>query len=145
MKFSLTLALCALLTPAAMALSKSVLGEWTTPNGSVVDVYHCGTNVCAKLVGVSQQAASHVDMQNPNPSLRRRSLCGLEIGSGFRLTSTDHAEGGQLYDPESGNTYSGWMTSDGNTLQLRGYVGISFFGRTEKWTRAQADIAPCHA
>lgn len=145
MKFVLTLALVALLTPAAMSSGGSVLGEWTTPNGSVVNIYRCGTNVCARLIELSPQAPAQVDGENPNPKLRTRSLCGLEIGSGFHLTSPSHAEGGQLYDPQSGNTYSGWMTADGNTLQLRGYLGISLFGRTETWTRAQGDFAPCHA
>lgn len=145
MKFVLTLAFFAFLAPAAMSSSGSVLGEWTTPNGSVVNVYHCASGVCAKVVEVSPKAQEYVDAQNPNPSLRERSLCGLEIGSGFHLTSPSHAEGGQLYDPESGNTYSGWMTADGDTLQLRGYVGISLFGRTETWTRVQSDPAPCQS
>lgn len=145
MKFVLTLAIVALFTPAAMSASGSVLGEWTTPNGSVVEIYRCGQDVCARLVRVSRQVPEHVDAQNPNPRLRGRSLCGLEIGSGFHMTGPNHAVGGRLYDPASGNTYSGWMTADGNTLQLRGYIGISIFGRTETWTRVQSDPAPCHA
>jgi uncharacterized protein (DUF2147 family) len=145
MKLVLTLALFALLAPATMSSGGSVLGEWTTPNGSVVNVYRCGSGVCAKVVHVSPKAQESVDTQNPNPSLRQRPLCGLEIGTGFHLTSPSQAQGGQLYDPESGNTYSGWMKADGNTLQLRGYVGISLFGRTETWTRAQSAPAPCQA
>jgi uncharacterized protein (DUF2147 family) len=143
MKVALTLVFLTLLTPAGPPSGKSVLGEWKTPNGSVVDIYKCGNNVCARLIEVSKQAPSHVDVQNPNPALRKRPLCGLEIGYGFHLTNENHAQDGRLYDPESGNTYSGWMTADGNTLQLRGYIGISLFGRTETWTRAQGDVSSC--
>lgn len=139
------LALFALLAPAAQADGKGILGDWTTPNGSTVSIYRCGTSVCAKLVAVSSRELSRLDEENPNPAMRKRPLCGLEIGSAFRLTGPDHAEGGRLYDPNSGNTYSGWMNSDGNTLTLRGYVGISLFGRTETWTRTQTSIAPCQA
>lgn len=145
MKQVLTLALFALFATSALAASRGIIGEWTTPNGSIVEVYRCGDNVCMKLVAVSSKIPEHVDEENPNPTLRTRQLCGLEIGSNFHLTSPDHAEGGRLYDPNSGNTYSGWMNSDGNTLTLRGYVGISLFGRTETWTRAQTSIAPCQA
>lgn len=143
MKTIFVLALFALLTPPIASANHGVLGEWTTPNGSEVTIYRCGTDVCAKLVEVSRHAPSHVDAQNPDPALRSRPLCGLEIGHGFHLTGTDHAEGGQLYDPESGHTYSGWMTANGNTLELRGYIGIPLFGRTETWTRAQADAPHC--
>src|ERR1700739_1447657 len=145
MKQILILALFALLAASAQADSKGILGDWTTPNGSTVNVYRCGPDVCAKLVAVSSRVLSHVDEENPNPAMRTRALCGLEIGSAFHLTGPHHAEGGRLYDPKSGNTYSGWMTSDGNTLKLRGYIGISIFGRTELWTRAQTSVAPCPA
>ncbi len=145
MKYIAILALSALLTTAAQALSKGVLGEWVTPDGSTVSIYRCGSDVCAKIAAVSSRAPSRVDTENPDPRERKRPLCGLEIGHGFRLTSPDHAEGGHIYDPESGNTYSGWMTSNGNTLRLRGYVGISIFGRTETWTRAQHDVTSCRA
>ena len=143
MKIALALAFFALLAPTGPATGKSVLGKWKTPNGSVVDIYQCGGDVCAKLIEVSKQVPTHVDVQNPNPALRKRPLCGLKIGYGFHMTSTNHAQDGRLYDPESGNTYSGWMTAQGNTLQLRGYIGISLFGRTETWTRAQDNVTSC--
>ncbi|HTV06144.1 MAG TPA: DUF2147 domain-containing protein [Acidobacteriaceae bacterium] len=145
MKLAMAFALFALLGPTVAPSQKGVLGEWTTPNGSVVNIYQCGKDVCLKVVAISKQAPSRVDGENPKRALRKRPLCGLEIGHGFHMTSPDHAEDGQLYDPESGNTYRGWMTADGNTLHLRGYIGLSIFGRTETWMRAQGDVAPCRA
>ena len=139
------LALFTVLVSLAWPENSSVLGEWTTPNGSVVSIYRCGSAVCARVVAVSSQAPSHVDAQNPNPALRSRPLCGLQIGANFHLTAPNHAEGGRLYDPKSGNTYSGWMTSSGDLLKLRGYIGISLFGRTETWIRARQPVAPCHS
>lgn len=36
----------------------------------------------------------------------------------------------------SGKTYSSYMyLKDNNTLKVRGYVGVSLFGRTETWTK----------
>lgn len=133
-----------LLSLVAHAQNNGVLGNWTNPTGSTIQIYRCGANVCARLISIRKNAPSHVDAKNPNSALRARSLCGLQIGMNFHLTLPSHAEGGQLYDPESGKTYSGVMTRDGNNLKLRGYIGLSLFGRTEIWTQAPANITPCH-
>ena len=77
-----------------------------------------------------------LDGQNPDPALRSRPLLGLTILAGFRHEADGRWVGGQIYDPNSGKTYRGTISIlDDNTLDLRGYVGIPLFGRTETWRR----------
>lgn len=121
-----------------------VIGYWKEPQGSVIHVETCGQNVCATLVAISPSAPARIDGKNPDRKLRDRSLCGLHIGEGFHLTSPAKAEGGTLYDPKSGKTYHGVLTAHGDQMDLRGYVGIAAFGRTERWTRT-AETATCKA
>ncbi len=128
----------------ATATSSPLLGNWTTPNHSVVHVFSCDpSTLCIRLVKIGPQDKPSVDVNNPNPSDQHRPLCGLLIGHGFEADGPQHAKDGQIYDPESGKTYSAEITQDGDQLKLRGYVGISLFGRTETWHRDSSSVPAC--
>lgn len=63
-------------------------------------------------------------------------IIGMEI---LRHLRPDGAEwsGGEILDPENGKTYRAKMKLiDGGTkLVVRGYVGLSLFGRSQTWIR----------
>lgn len=120
-----------------------MLGDWKEPGGSVIRVEPCNAGICLWLITISRTAPAFTDIHNPDPAQRNRSLCGLKIGANFISRDADHAAGGTLYDPKSGKTYHGQMTVIGNTLELRGYVGIPLFGRSEAWTRPSEPVKPC--
>jgi uncharacterized protein (DUF2147 family) len=133
--------LCTMSAPSQA--TSGILGDWREPTGSVIEIFRCGTDVCAKMIAISKQAPSQFDINNSDPASRKHSLCGLQIGYGFHLTDPTHADSGRLYDPKSGKTYKGIMTSNGDQLHLRGYVGIKAFGRSETWTRENRSAATC--
>lgn len=76
-----------------------------------------------------------LDDKNRNEKLQKQPIVGLTILKGFEKDG-DTYEDGTIYDPENGKTYDCKITYKGKTLSIRGYVGISMFGRTTIWERA---------
>lgn len=121
----------------------SILGEWyTEEERSLVEISRCGDLYCGKIIWLKhpkdEAGNDKVDSKNPDGSLRNRPLMGLEILKNFRHTGSNEWEGGKIYDPRNGKTYSCKMTLEGDTLKVRGYVGVSLLGRTTVWTRKTA-------
>lgn len=76
------------------------------------------------------------DIENPDASKRNEPIDGLLILKGFEKEDDNEYEDGTIYDPKNGKTYSCVMTLDGDVLDVRGYVGFSWIGRTTTWTRS---------
>lgn len=77
-----------------------------------------------------------VDKENPDTKKRNTPLIGLVLLSGLEKDGDKEYDGGKIYDPKNGKTYSCKITHNGNSLDLRGFVGISLIGRTSVWTLA---------
>ena len=145
----LLLSLWALTSIAAAA---SPEGMWLTAGkNGVVEVFRCaagGDMLCGRLawfrIKPDDPNPRALDLHNPDPKLRGRSLCGVVFMYGFRPAGPDSWEDGAVYDPESGNTYHGTMSlrADGR-LALRGYIGITLFGRSEVWSPYTEPLPSC--
>lgn len=78
---------------------------------------------------------ARVDRSNPDQSLRDRDLVGLVFMTDFSFDGGAW-RGGKIYDPRDRKTYRCKMslTADG-TLRIRGYIGVSWLGRSTVWQR----------
>jgi uncharacterized protein (DUF2147 family) len=65
-------------------------------------------------------------------------IIGMTIVKGLKEKNGVY-EGGEILDPENGKTYKCKMKLDdsGNKLEVRGFIGISLFGRSQIWTREE--------
>lgn len=77
-----------------------------------------------------------LDEQNADQKLHNRPILGLPILTNFVKDGDSKYTGGSIYDPKNGKTYSCNINYKGNKLDIRGYIGISLFGRTTTWERA---------
>ena len=117
-----------------------IIGTWLSEkkNGKV-EIYKTGDKYYGKLIWSKTMfeadgATSKKDVKNSDASLRSRKLKDLIILKDFVFEDNVWTDG-KIYDPEAGKVYSCTMKLKGNTLNIRGYVGISLFGRSSVWTR----------
>ena len=69
---------------------------------------------------------------------KNQRLLGMEILWNIHKEGDEYS-GGEILDPFSGNIYRAKLhVIDGGTkLEVRGYLGISLFGRTQIWVREE--------
>jgi uncharacterized protein (DUF2147 family) len=69
---------------------------------------------------------------------KNQSLIGMTIIKNLRAKGEKFV-GGEILDPFSGNTYRVKLKliEAGKKLEVRGFIGISLFGRTQIWERAE--------
>jgi uncharacterized protein (DUF2147 family) len=115
---------------------ESVLGTWlVVKEDAKVTIYKCDDKFCGKITWL--KTPEDLDTKNPDPAKRSNKILGMNILWGFSFNQGQWV-GGRIYDPDSGKTYrcKMWLKSD-DKLNLKGYVGIPLFGRSEIWTRVE--------
>ena len=67
-----------------------------------------------------------------------KTIVGMTIVRGLKQKGDSYV-GGDILDPENGKVYRCKMKLDstGNKLEVRGFIGISLFGRSQIWTREE--------
>lgn len=146
--FALVFSLCIAIPIAWAVNSDDIVGLWNTEEkDAVIELFKCGRKYCGRVFWVKEpnysagdkngrEGQPKLDIKNPDPNLRNRPIVGLQIMHDFSFAGSKRWTGGKMYDPESGQTYSGRMTlTTPNTLDLRGYILFSLLGRTTTWTR----------
>ncbi|KKX50671.1 DUF2147 domain-containing protein [Sphingobacterium sp. IITKGP-BTPF85] len=122
------------------AQSDPIIGKWQNPSGEGrIEIYKKGEKYFGKLYWLKEpndaQGKIKKDVKNPDKNLQSRQVQGLEILTNFSKDGNVYQDG-KIYDPKTGKTYSCKMTLQGtDKLDIRGYVGVSLFGRTESWKR----------
>ena len=122
-------------TNAQNGNSNAILGEWNTPKKDAkILIYKQGEKYYGKISWGNEPGRK--DDKNPDPALRNKELAGAILLKDFSFDGKEKWKDGTVYDPNNGKTYSCVLKlKDTKTLEVRGYVGISLFGRTDLFTR----------
>lgn len=134
---ALILVLCVL--PAYAQASNTLEGLWLTENKrSVIEIVEADNGPEGYVYWITRGGMT-IDLKNPDENKRGKPMCGLPILWGFEKESDMAWSDGQIYKADDGDIYNANMElrADG-TLKVRGYVGISLFGKSQIWNSVSA-------
>jgi len=134
----------ALIVGTALASDDSPAGRWISIDDkdgkprSVIEIADLPSGLQAKIVQI-------YDRPGDNPrhlcrkckgELKDKPVIGMMVINGLKRDG-DQWDGGTILDPGSANVYSAKLRliDGGQKLEVRGYLGISLFGRSQTWVR----------
>lgn len=138
--------------PAATSSAQALIeGVWRTQLASEITIAPCAEGYCGHISKVvvpehilrthdraaieQMRAEDFFDYNNKDPNLRGRPILGLRILT-LRPAERPHVYQGEIYNPEDGNTYSGFMEVLGpDMVRLNGCVMFNLLCRGEDWSR----------
>lgn len=156
-------ALAALLVGLNVAAAQETLvpldpieGTWQTLLLSEVTIIACPEGFCGMLSKIivptegltkeeivaanAMPVESFTDMRNPDPNLRSRPMMGLQILT-LRYGSKPGIYDGEIYNPQDGNTYSGYVEMLGpHQVKLNGCVLYNIICQGEDWVRVIPEV-----
>ena len=129
----------------ANADQTSIIGLWKTidditgkPRG-LVRIYESDGEFVGKIErGLAAQDDPSAICTKCTDARKNQPFVGMVILSGLRKEGDEYIDG-EILDPDSGRVYRARarIENDGNQLDLRGYIGIELFGRSQVWTREE--------
>lgn len=131
------------ITITASINSQTIFGKWHSTNentgevDSVIEVYEKNGKAFAKVVAIKDYARRNAVCEQCENENKNKSILGLNILTGLEKDG-DEWSGGNILDPRNGKVYKCYIKlTNKNNLKIRGYIGISFFGKTTFWERAE--------
>ncbi len=134
------------LMTTALAADLTAAGVWEQVNEktgeaqSTVTIAKSGDAYVGRVTSIFLKPGNPPDplCAKCSGALKNQPMKGLQIINGMKQDGLTYSDG-TILDPESGTLYSATMqlSPDGKHLTVRGYVGISAFGRSQVWNRVR--------
>jgi uncharacterized protein (DUF2147 family) len=123
--------------------SQTVLGKWKTIDDetgqakSVVEVYEKSGKIYGKIVEILNAEKKNAVCTKCSGKDKNAPILGLIIIKDL-VKDGEEYNGGKILDPLEGEEYKCFITLEGkDKLKIRGFIGLSVFGRTQYWYRVK--------
>jgi len=121
--------------------SQTIFGKWenrdedTGEVNSIVEVYEKDGKAYAKIIEITETIRRDDLCTKCEGENKGKPILGMDILTG--LTKTDNKwTNGKILDPKRGQIFDCTISlQEKNKLKIRGYLGVSFLGRTVYWNR----------
>ena len=124
-----------------VSVSQSILGKWKTIDDEtgkekgIVEIYEHKGKIYGKIIEIFEQSKKHLKCEKCEGDDHNKPILGLNIIRGLKKNGNVY-DGGKIIDPKNGKSYHCKITLDSkDKLTVRGYIGISLFGRSQTWIR----------
>lgn len=123
--------------------AQSAVGIWKTIDDetgaekSHVEIYEKENGTLeGKVIKILTEGREDAVCDKCKGDLKNTPIQGLVILRGLKSNGERAWKDGKILDPENGKEYKSKMElKDENTLEVRGFIGISLIGRTQTWYR----------
>ena len=146
MKKTLAALTLAFLAGAAMAQSSPV-GLWKTidydgkTEKSIVRITETNGVLSGTIEKLFDASKQNDVCKKCSDDRKDKPIIGLQIIRGVHQDADDKTvwDGGEVLDPEDGSVYKTRLKplDGGKKLELRGYVGVPLFGKSQTWVRIE--------
>jgi uncharacterized protein (DUF2147 family) len=131
----------ALVALPAVAAEPGIAGRWKTIDdktgkpGAIVLIYEQKGEFFGKIEVNLKGERQVCDLCKGER--KNQPIVGLEILRHLKRQSDGEYSGGDILDPDNGSVYrcKARLEDGGKKLVVRGYIGISLFGRSQTWLR----------
>ena len=124
-----------------VSFSQTIFGKWKTVDdetgmeNGIVEIYEKAGKVYGRIIEILEKEKKYFKCEMCEGEDKNKPILGLVIIKGLKKKG-DFYEGGKVTDPKNGKSYHCKMTLEGkDKLIVRGYIGISLFGRSQTWFR----------
>ena len=141
-----TLIASILAAPLAWAQDGSPVGLWKTiddSSGKPTALIRITENQGVLTGKIEKLFRAPDEEQNPKcvactDARKDQPIVGMTIVSGLKKDG-DEYKGGEILDPKNGKVYRSKLTvhEGGKKVEVRGYVGMPMFGRSQVWLRQE--------
>ncbi|MBU3012441.1 DUF2147 domain-containing protein [Polaribacter vadi] len=123
--------------------SQTIFGKWNTINDdtgkvdSVIEMYKKNGKAYAKILKITDPNRQKAICEKCEGANKNKPILGLEILTGLEKNEEEWS-GGEILDPRNGKIYKCYIKLvKPDKLKIRGYLGVSLFGKTKYWQRAK--------